>query len=155
MSVNKKLGYVKGLADGLDVSKTTPEGRLLLAIVDLLDEMAEEIEELAETVEDLEGDVEELADDFYDDEDLLHLDDDDDDDDEDEDEDDDDEDDSSSPPCPKCGTPIMITERILRKGFVTCPGCGQKLSLDIQDGCGEGCEEGCCCEHGENKGDGE
>jgi DNA-directed RNA polymerase subunit delta len=69
-----QVSYLKGLAEGLALDEESKEGKLLLQIVDLLDEMAYEIEdlktgyeELLEYTEALDEDLGELEDDFYED----------------------------------------------------------------------------------------
>ena len=60
MALKEKAAYLKGLADGLDFDKTTAEGRLLIAILELLDEMTAEMEEIGESIEYLGDYVEEV-----------------------------------------------------------------------------------------------
>lgn len=154
MGISEKLGYVRGLADGLGVKDNTPEGRLMLAIIDLLGDMAGAMVEMGQVVQDLEENVDDLISDVYDDED---------DDEEDEshirffpgahDGHEDDADDEGDPRCISCGAPIAITREVLEEGRVTCPACGQQMTLDIQDGdheCGCG---GCGCGHSHEHGE--
>ena len=51
MALKEKAAYLKGLADGLDFDKTTAEGKLLAAILELLGEMTADIEEIEESFE--------------------------------------------------------------------------------------------------------
>lgn len=44
MELSKKVGYIKGLMAGLKIDDSTPEGQVLAAMTELLEEMAEEIE---------------------------------------------------------------------------------------------------------------
>ena len=153
MGIAEKLGYVRGLADGLDIKDTTPEGRLLLAIVDLLGEMAEQVLEVGLRVHDIEEGVDDLITDVYGDEtddgesrirmfpgglnDFTNDDDDDDD------EDGGHTEEGGDPRCVSCGCPIGITPENLRTGSVTCPSCNQQMTLEIEGedgpcGCG-GC----------------
>ena len=76
MSVEKKVSYLKGLAEGLNISADTPEGKLLLAIVDTLQEIGDEIEgideelvQLNDYVEELDNDLMEVEEDLYEDDD--------------------------------------------------------------------------------------
>ena len=142
--LSDKIAYIKGLCAGIDFRTDTPEGKLLMAIVDALGSVKDELdavrddhEELAEYVDVLDNDLEELEGEVYgDDEDYDEDDDDDEDDDCDcgcDDEDDDCEcgchhnhnDHSLSDtlmdhplaerPCPNCGKPITISMRALFK----------------------------------------
>ena len=52
MSVTERAAYLKGLAEGLEITPDTKEGKLLLAILDLLDELALSVADLEdETVQ--------------------------------------------------------------------------------------------------------
>ena len=51
MNLSEKAAYLKGLADGLEISDTTKEGKLLKAVVELLDEMANSVSNLEEDVD--------------------------------------------------------------------------------------------------------
>ena len=116
--LTKKVSYIKGYADGLDISPKSDEGKLIIKLIDLLGEAAQRVEELDARVEELEDAFDELdesvfaiADDFYGDE----LDDEDGDCDEDDaidgDYDDDLYEDGSDYfeiECPNCGEDVMI-----------------------------------------------
>lgn len=108
-SMKAKVEYLKGFSKGLQLSdKGEDMSALLLAIIDCLDSMAEQIDENTEQIEDLDASIEDIEDEIatYDDilSDLLDADDDlfddddipvwlDDDDEEEDDEDDDENDD--------------------------------------------------------------
>lgn len=70
MSIEKKVSYLAGLAEGLEISEKTPEGKMLLAIVDILDDMAEELKDVKEYTEELDDDLLELEEYVYDDDDC-------------------------------------------------------------------------------------
>lgn len=46
MSMMESVSYLKGLAEGLGIDDSTKEGKLLSAIVDVLDDMAAEIADI-------------------------------------------------------------------------------------------------------------
>ena len=80
----QKVSYLKGLADGLGVEDTTKEGKLLLHIVDTLEEFADVLDEtienqmeLEEYVDFIDEDLADLEDDIYGTEDDFDFDDDD------------------------------------------------------------------------------
>ena len=86
----KKVSYLKGYADGLDLSPKSDEGKLIIKLLDVMSEMADTIEELNSRVDDVEDVVDELddcvleiADDLYGDDEYDDYDDDDDDEDDD------------------------------------------------------------------------
>ena len=51
MSLTEKSAYLKGLAEGLEYDKTTKEGKLIAALIDLVDELASEIADIREDIE--------------------------------------------------------------------------------------------------------
>ena len=67
----KKTAYIKGLADGLALDESTKEGKLIRALIDLVDEMAETIEEMKGKMSDLEDYIEEIDEDLGDVEEVL------------------------------------------------------------------------------------
>ena len=143
MSVTEKAAYLKGLAEGLEITPDTKEGKLLLAVLDLLDDMAlsiadleDETAQIGEQVDMIDEDLSDLEDDYYDldsdgeddedgcgcgcqDESLYEI------------------------VCPKCGDSIYVDE-----GSMHCPNCDELLEFDLEgleedeeeeDGCGCGC----------------
>ena len=60
MTLKEKVAYIKGLSDGLDLDTTTAEGKIIAAMIDLLDDMASEIQEIEESIEYLGDYVEEV-----------------------------------------------------------------------------------------------
>lgn len=78
MEIKNKVAHLKGLMEGMEFDATTKEGKVISAIVDILDDMADEIELIYDDVDALYeycdeldadlGDVEsELFEDDYDD----------------------------------------------------------------------------------------
>lgn len=72
----QKVSYLQGLADGLGVDDTTKEGKLLLHIIDTLEEFADVLAdtiddqiELEEYVNFIDEDLADLEDEVYEDED--------------------------------------------------------------------------------------
>ena len=55
--IKEKVAYLKGLTEGLGLDDTTSEGKVLLHIVEILDDMADALEGLADAQEELEEDV--------------------------------------------------------------------------------------------------
>lgn len=60
MKITEKTAYLKGLLDGLSIDRNKPEGKLLAAIIDTLDEMAAEVAGLTSETEHLEDYLDEL-----------------------------------------------------------------------------------------------
>ncbi|NMA86537.1 MAG: hypothetical protein GX968_04335 [Tissierellia bacterium] len=72
----QKVAYLKGLAEGLGIEEESKEGKLLLHIIDTLEDFADVISEIAEEQEELEEYVNYIDEDLTDvEEDLYGLDD--------------------------------------------------------------------------------
>ena len=135
MSIMEKASYLKGLADGLAIDSTTKEGKLIAALVDMVEMMAEKIDELDHDVEELNDYCEELDEDLGDVEEvILEMD-------EDEDCDGDCDccdcdcdymDDTFEIECPSCGDKICFDESVDPEDLV-CPACGEKISCKFED----------------------
>lgn len=68
----QKVSYLKGLADGLGVDESSKEGKLLLQIVDVLEEFADVLDETIENQVDLEEYVNFIDEDLADVEDEVY-----------------------------------------------------------------------------------
>ena len=63
-NLGKKVGYLKGLMEGMDFSDSPAKGKLFLAMAELMETMAERLETLEELVDDLNDYVESIDDDL-------------------------------------------------------------------------------------------
>lgn len=134
MTIAEKVAYLKGLAEGLDVTaESSKEGKLINMMMDILQDIALELEDLAVEQEELGEEIDAISDDLSDVEEIVFDEDEDDydDDDEDYDFDDEDEEDCYASICPTCGDEIYFDDSVLEAGEVVCPGCGQKLNFDL------------------------
>ena len=73
--LSEKVAYLKGLAEGMKLDDTKNEGKMLLKIIDVLDEIAATVEELdeevldnTERIEEVEDCLDDVCEDLYDDE---------------------------------------------------------------------------------------
>ena len=139
MNTSEKVAYVKGLAEGLGYDNTSKEGKILAAILDILEDVAHDIEDLEENAWELGEAIDQVSDDLAEIEDVVY--------DEDYDEDEDfDECDgccgcdgdagAEEEPtfyevtCPACNNTITIDEDVLDLGSIECPNCGETLEFD-------------------------
>jgi DNA-directed RNA polymerase subunit RPC12/RpoP len=64
MNIGEKVAYLKGLAEGIEISSDTKEGKLLTGILDILTDMAESLKDLEEEQENFSVYAEELDEDL-------------------------------------------------------------------------------------------
>lgn len=124
MGIAEKVAYLKGLAEGLKLDEETKEGKLLLAVIDVLGEVSDQLEELEDEICELEEGIDAVSEDLSDVEECLYEEDED---------DEDDEDDCYATTCPSCEEEIFFDDSILEEGEVICPNCGEKLEFDLSD----------------------
>lgn len=81
MTITEKVSYLKGLAEGLSIDDTTKEGKIIKAIIDVLDDVAfsvadleDGLAEVCDQVDLIDEDLEALEEEFYGDEDECDCD---------------------------------------------------------------------------------
>jgi len=128
---SEKVSYLKGLMEGMDMDKSTNEGKLFAKIIETLDEFANEVNYINEDLEDMEeyldamdDDLTDLEDDFYD------L----------EDQDDEDDEDFYEVECPSCDEIFYLDDSDLvfdEEGLikVSCPSCGEVIIINEEMDC--------------------
>ena len=155
MTIKEKIAYLEGLAEGMNID-SSEQGKIFAAIIDTLNDIADEIEELSENALDIGEELDAISDDLAEVEDFLLDEDYDDDEDfdfdfDDEDYDDDDEYDEDgnakacdlcgSPDvefaidvnCPECNAEIELDEEDIANESVTCPACNKLIELEIDE----------------------
>lgn len=127
--ISEKVAYTKGLAQGLGLSDESNEGKVLIQVLDILDDVVDALHGIAEAQEDLESFVEEIDEDLGDleefvaDEDFSEEDD--------WDEDDDwDEEEYYEINCPECGNIYFTEFEAFEMDAVSCPECGAHFHLN-------------------------
>lgn len=75
MTTTEKVAYLKGLADGLELGKETKEQKLISAIIDVLETVAQDLDDLEENALDLGEEIDALSDDLADVEEIIYGDD--------------------------------------------------------------------------------
>lgn len=73
MEISEKVAYLKGLAEGLNLDTDSKEGKLIAAIIDVLDDMAEKFAEVDDELCDVEDGLDAVSDDLSDVEETLYL----------------------------------------------------------------------------------
>ncbi len=148
MTILEKTAYIKGLCEGLELDKKdSAEAKVIKALLDLCQDMAEEIDALGSDVEDLIDYCEELDEDLGDVEEILL---------EDEDEYDEwddeccdcdncdcdcddcdcdcccDDEDYFEIVCPSCGETVCFDDSVNAEDLI-CPACGSELGCIVDD----------------------
>ena len=135
----EEVAYLKGLAEGLEISEETKEGKIINKIVDVLESFADAIVELEEEqielidyVESIDEDLSDIEDDIYEEEDE-------------DDENDDEEYNYIEMECPNCNDFVEIDEDLLYNEDIdiVCPNC-QAVILSAEDECE--CSDECICD---------
>ena len=160
MKLTEKIAYMKGLLDGMELDGSTKEGKAILQMAEVMEEMGvyiddlqSQVDELTELCDLLDHDLGDVESDLYcDDGDEREFSDDDDEEDDDEDfeigqvlpadyddyayEDDDEEEFDEVQyvvNCPSCDETVSLSERQLEEGSMVCPHCGELLEFNYDN----------------------
>lgn len=133
MDLKAQVSYLKGLAEGLKIDEQQKEGKIIIKIIDLLDNLVDELkelqddhDELCEYTEAIDDDLTELEEDFFDqvgdepkskDEERDYG-------------------EGFTIECPNCREMVVVGEDLLDDDSpleVTCPGCGEIVLIDDED----------------------
>lgn len=136
MNISERVAYIKGLAEGLGVDESTKEGKVLLAVLDLLSDLTDEVvaideacAELGEQLDAVDEDLSAIEEDFYEFEDEDFY-------------DDDEEIDGEvyEVECPECHDIIYLDESMLEEDEMLCPNCGTRLEFEFECDCDGDCD---------------
>ncbi len=109
MAVSEKMAYLRGLVSGLDLDLTSSkEGKVLGAILELLDDMTEDVVRLDDVTDELMDACAPLLED-------------------------DGEDAYFETTCPNCDFTFSVDDFELENGEIKCPYCGEVLLFDYTD----------------------
>jgi hypothetical protein len=145
--LKERVAYLKGLAEGMQISDTTNEGKLLKAIIDVLDDIAlavddiEEVQEqMSEQIDSIDEDLAEIESIVFDEEgeecDCCC-------DDEEDDEDEEEESLEGEFDCPHCGLSISLEDAAFNEDntALSCPHCNKDIEIEWECDCED------CCDH--------
>ena len=122
MDLNAKAAYIRGLMTGMEFDADSKNGKVIAAMMDLLEEMAAQVTEhddaldqVYDELETLDQDVDDIVSDLYAD----------------------DEDDDSTMyevTCPNCGQISALDEETLMdpEGDLVCPHCGATFDVELE-----------------------
>ena len=140
-TITERTAYLRGLAEGLNLDKEKAENKLLLEMLNVMDEMAqqfaetnEDLDELSEYVEDMDADLAEVEELLFEEEEDCDCDCDDCDCDCDDCDCDCDCDQELSFDCPNGGKTVMIkASDIDFDESPVCSACGQPFFVDVEE----------------------
>lgn len=117
----EKISYLRGLAEGLGIQDDTKEGKLLIHVIDLLDDIVDALSELETSQAELDEYVETLDEDLADLEEEVYGD---------LDEDDEDDEDARfiEVECPHCQETVFFDEDLFEDDEdIVCPNCSKTI----------------------------
>ncbi|ADG82579.1 CD1247 N-terminal domain-containing protein [Thermincola potens] len=120
-NLKKRVAYLQGLAEGMDIDDGSKEGRILAGIIDVLGEMAEQIEDIEAAQSDLEDYVESIDEDLYNLEGDMHG---------------ADIEEYMEVECPNCGQIVCFDAGIVDDEDlieVTCPNCDEVVYVNDEE----------------------
>lgn len=125
--LSEKVSYLKGLAEGMKIDEGTNEGKLLRAIIDVLDDFALAVEDIEEVQEALSQQVDEIDESLADVESVVF----------DMDEDDENYECDTEIECPYCNETICLEDSELdEEGTIECPNCHREFDFKWECNCG-------------------
>ena len=118
MDLNAKAAYIRGLMTGMEFDHNSKNGKIIAAMMDLLEEMAATVTEHDNALDQVYEDVDELDEDLTDL--ILGVD------------SDEDEDEAEyEVTCPNCGTVTAVDEDTLLNRELVCPNCGAAFDIEL------------------------
>lgn len=126
MDLNAKAAYIRGLMNGMEFDPNSKNGRIIAAMMDLLEEMAATVTEhdnaldqVYDELETLDQDLDDVVADLYGD---------------DEEEDEEEGEDLYEVTCPNCGAVSTVDEETLldQESELVCPNCGAAFDIELE-----------------------
>lgn len=133
--LKERVAYLKGLAEGMQISDATNEGKLLKAIIDVLDDVALAVDDIEDVQEEMSEQLDNMDEDLAEVEKVVF--------DEDYEEEEDDEcdccEDIAEFACPHCNEKIEISEDMFseEKDSIACPHCNKPIEIEWECDCSE------------------
>lgn len=125
MDLNAKAAYIRGLMTGMEFDPASKNGKVIAAMMDLLEEMAATVTEhdnaldqVYDELETLDQDLDDLVMDLYGEED----------------DEDEEGEDLYEVTCPNCGAVSTVDEETLmdQESELVCPNCGAAFDIELE-----------------------
>ena len=124
MDLNAKAAYIRGLMTGMEFDPASKNGKVIAAMMDLLEEMAaavtehdDALDQVYEELEVLDEDLDDLVSDLYE---LDGV------------EESEDEEGVYEVTCPNCGAVATVDEDTLLNKELVCPNCGAAFDIELE-----------------------
>lgn len=124
MDLNAKAAYIRGLMTGMEFDPASKNGKVIAAMMDLLEEMAAAVTEhdnaldqVYDELETLDEDMDELIGTLLDEYDEDES---------------DEEDTVYEVTCPNCGAEATVDEETLLYKELVCPNCGASFDIELE-----------------------
>lgn len=145
MQLKEKAAYLKGLMEGLAIDDSTKEGKVLLAMQGLLEEICDAVSTIDDDLDQVYDELDAMDADMDDLEEVVFGDE------YDEEEDEDDEDGVRYElTCPNCGAVTVVDEDTLLREEIACQNCGAAFDIEFGE-CDGDCDA--CAEADEDEGE--
>lgn len=127
MDLNAKAAYIRGLMTGMEFDPASKNGKVIAAMMDLLEEMAATVTEhdnaldqVYDELETLDQDMDDMVADLYGEDD--------------EEAEDEDSEDLYEVTCPNCGAVSTVDEETLldQESELVCPNCGAAFDIELE-----------------------
>lgn len=127
MDLNAKAAYIRGLMTGMEFDPASKNGKVIAAMMDLLEEMAATVTEhdnaldqVYDELETLDQDLDDMVADLYGEDD--------------EEAEDEDSEDLYEVTCPNCGAVSTVDEETLldQESELVCPNCGAAFDIELE-----------------------
>lgn len=133
--LKERVAYLKGLAEGMQISESNNEGKLLKAIIEVLDDIALAVDDVEDVQEQLSEQIDNMDEDIAEIERAVF-----------EEESEEDEDGGETVAgefnCPHCGGTVSIGDTAMNedKDAINCPHCHKDIEIEWECDCDE-CDE--------------
>ncbi len=127
MDLNAKAAYIRGLMTGMEFDPNSKNGKIIAAMMDLLEEMAATVTEHDQALDQAFDELDAIDEDLDDLTDALFG----------TEEDEEDEDAEYEVTCPNCGTVTAVDEDTLLSQELVCPNCGAAFDIELAPEDGE------------------
>lgn len=121
MDLNAKAAYIRGLMTGMEFDPNSKNGKIIAAMMDLLEEMAATVTEHDDALDQVYDELDAIDEDMDDLTDAIFgLD-----------EEDEDADAEYEVTCPNCGVVTAVDEDTLLNHELVCPNCGAAFDIEL------------------------